>query len=59
MALGQIACSACHEDIGYTPTGKIPHRNDDTGIEVEGTLREKLYFWGSLNNHRVWEKITH
>lgn len=53
MALGQIAWSACGEDIGYTPTGKISHSNEDTGIAVEATLREKLYFRGSLKNHRV------
>lgn len=53
IALGQTACFASGEDVGYTPTGKIPHGNEDTGIAVEGTLREKLSFRGSLNNHRV------
>lgn len=51
MTLGQIACSACDEDVGYTPTG-----NEDTGIAVEATSREKLYFRGSLNNHSLRKK---
>lgn len=51
MTLGQIACSACGEDVGFTPTGKTPHGNEDTGIAVEATLREKLCFRGSLSNH--------
>lgn len=53
MALGQTACSACGEDVGYSSTGKILHGNENTRIAVEGTLKEKLYFRGSLNNHRV------
>lgn len=59
-ALGQIACSVWGEDVGYTPTGKIPRGNEDTEIAIEATVREKLYFRGSLNNHsRVLEEIAH